>query len=113
MDAIARSQHLPEVFVPALPSVHGGSAPTSTFEHAAAGPQPARSDTSQLRDAGAKLSQTCAELDVTKSQLQVRHLVQDAGIVVCNSTLVGTCISAASHGTTCWPLEHLCPYIKY
>lgn len=89
VNAIARSQHLPEVYVPALPSGHGGGAPNATPLLTTAGPQPLHSHTSLLKDAEAKLSQTCAELDATKSQLQVLDVV--AAFDVCSCATGSTC----------------------
>ena len=71
--AIPTSQHLPEVFVPALPSRHDGGAPHFTPALTTAAPQPPR-DASLFKDAEAKLSQACTELSVTRSQLQVVDL---------------------------------------
>lgn len=92
MNAVATSQHLPRVFVPALPSGQAGAGPNPTSALATAGPQPLHSDASLLRDAEAKLFQAHAELDVTRSQLQVLDLVQHAGFDVCNCASVSTCI---------------------
>lgn len=75
-------QHLSDVGVPPLPSVHGGGASTFTSALTTADPQPACTDATQLKVAEAKLSQTCAELAATKSQLQVLDLVQDAAFFV-------------------------------
>lgn len=68
--------------VPPPPSVHAGATSTFTSALTTADPQPACSDTTQLKDAEAKLSQTCAELAITKSQLQVLDWLQYAAVLV-------------------------------
>ena len=90
MNAMATRQHM-EVLVPTLPTRHAGAAPNATPPLTTAGPHPLHSDTSLLKDAEAKLSETCAELHVTKSQLQV-DLVLVAAFNVCKCATVSTCI---------------------
>lgn len=90
-------QHLSDVAVPPLPSVHAGGASTFTCALTAADPQPACSDAIQVKNAEAKLSQTCTELAVTRSQLQVIHLVHDAAFFL-QCLAAGSTNAAKSYG---------------